>query len=1058
MLGSLADTFKSPVLGTQSLGQQARHQLLRMPRAASSHAKRHQGARPSDLTPPSPISSASIIPNGSSLFSPSGSRRNHHTKNSKSNGHATSDPNGSLNPSHASDAAAINGHITRDSFLDAPAFIANGFHRHQVIHHLVTADPARRDSLGSSSVSSSSVAESLTSQSSIHIADDSHRRIDIPSVKNCDIHRDPGPIGASIMTVLSSCPAWDTVALLIMLTQFSPFLLSLTYMAFTFLTFVPSNTVTRFNSLSIATVKEVLQVSSFPLSLITMVLVDAVIFLVWLFLWQWLQDLVLDLSKMVIAVSLGGGAGAGGGGWRSFILFLFCIFLSHFSSYDPVSAWLRRVMGRWWVWESPSPPYEIPFSQLSIKGQLGRSTMTILAIHIFTQGLMGYVRGLLIKSQKREAQHLSLPDPEAGKLFSENSSNDPSASSTTSDADPTTITLSSIQSTSTSARKKRRRLDVWLQQPLWSAIAGAKIVSRKEAELKYQQHIGKKKKNKLQSGTVESAPFLERKATIWLVHVDSEEAFFSTSHFPDYPPSENPVADTDNPDNSSLIDQTKPFYIKVNNAFWPSVRMCAIKETNTEQGEDGTESSRESKSIAKGTRWMGKIPGLPSSSNFNCEFVSTHTGEVIATISFRTSRPSTANESDAVSSPSQPPISQRPESPVTTLKNSLRKIEAKRDEQRALLNNTRKMNQAKIKGARKELERLNNSIASAGSNDAKYKNKIHTSTHQKQAWEDQVNKYETDLEVIRENMGSLNKTLSDIEVQFKKVQEKHDRSQSELKTFKTERENEITQLESEETSLMNKRTKVAARLSRMERDLDREIVLNKERKAIQDKMKSEIDAIEMNSRSMIVQWQGKMQKQTEENRFLTHQLQQLQHSQNFSDRSGHHMGHQVFDYLSFGDHVSSARPNTASPQYNPPTLRSMNPAAPSFNPNPSPWSHIPSTMTPNWGTIGTAALSSGVTSSQAPLGRGRSSSILSSISGQSRFSDGGETVATDNTAVISQIASKSEPPLGFASKAPLPFSSSQFASLPQPRFLPGFHSIQSAENTSSNGGGVGSGS
>ncbi len=86
------------------------------------------------------------------------------------------------------------------------------------------------------------------------------------------------------LTVLRSCPLYDTIAILIVLMQLSPIALSFIYMLFTLLTFVPP--VTTSSGLSLT---DIFEGTLGTPSLTTLVCMDVVVLLVWLFLWGPLQ-------------------------------------------------------------------------------------------------------------------------------------------------------------------------------------------------------------------------------------------------------------------------------------------------------------------------------------------------------------------------------------------------------------------------------------------------------------------------------------------------------------------------------------------------------------------------------------------------------------------------------------------------------------------------------------------------------------------------------------------------------------------------------------------------
>ena len=98
---------------------------------------------------------------------------------------------------------------------------------------------ARRASLGAYSESSSSESYQASSAMAIpHDQSQIHRRIDVNSAKNPAVHRDTSSLSI-LITVLRSCPLYDTIAILIVLLQIPPTFLTIIHLLFATLTFVP---------------------------------------------------------------------------------------------------------------------------------------------------------------------------------------------------------------------------------------------------------------------------------------------------------------------------------------------------------------------------------------------------------------------------------------------------------------------------------------------------------------------------------------------------------------------------------------------------------------------------------------------------------------------------------------------------------------------------------------------------------------------------------------------------------------------------------------------------
>ncbi|KIH91998.1 hypothetical protein SPBR_02928 [Sporothrix brasiliensis 5110] len=117
----------------------------------------------------------------------------------------------------------------------------------------VSQPPSSSDSLAAPyTLATSNDVSGVPAPSAVSF-DESYRRIDVNATKNANVHRDTGPLDLA-MTILRSCPLYDTIAILIILMQLSPVVLSVVYMLFTVLTFVPP--VTTSSGLSLTEIFE----------------------------------------------------------------------------------------------------------------------------------------------------------------------------------------------------------------------------------------------------------------------------------------------------------------------------------------------------------------------------------------------------------------------------------------------------------------------------------------------------------------------------------------------------------------------------------------------------------------------------------------------------------------------------------------------------------------------------------------------------------------------------------------------------------------------------------
>ncbi|CAJ2510553.1 Uu.00g095220.m01.CDS01 [Anthostomella pinea] len=641
-----------------------------------------------------------------------------------------------------------------------------------------TTDSLRRASLGTYSESSSS--ESYNSHLGNTSPEDNHRRIDVNATKNSNVHRDTGILDFTL-TVLRSCPLQDTIAILIILMQIPPLALSGIYVLFTLLTFVTSNGLN---------LSDVFEWNLGAPSLATVICVDAIVLLIWLFLWGPIQHVILDLAQMVIALGLGGGSSSrDGGSMKNTLICLSMILLSHVlrhtkMKYSPVG----YLMGssRFMV-----PDFDDPLEALdSIRGydkvQAGWFgwVKSILAIHILTQGLVKYIRDWYLRRERRDNLALTAADPEAGKSYA--ADNDGGFSTPDSDAVQTSTAL-------TTKKKRKHSAQVRNRQPLWAALASTKVVVVKEYELTHAtaESAGS---NATDIHNLGNAPFNTQPGQIWISYVGCDEVCFNTSEFPVQPA---PESQSD----GSRVDLSKPFYVRVNNAIWQPTRMTPVENTE----ED----------CRQGVRWSGDIYGLTPMSNYECEFVCTATHEILFSTSVRTTQAKTADV-DASSSKPNSQRSLRPDSPFTTLKTSIAAAESKLAEEKSRQKALRKEFHRKTNAMKKENEKLSAAVQSAGTGDDKLRQKIQQNTTQQKQAEHATSSLEAELKEFEKIPESLKSSWKSKQSAWTNEKAKYDGAVAAFKSFKASVDGGIKALEEEKASLQAKRNKISSRISKVD--------------------------------------------------------------------------------------------------------------------------------------------------------------------------------------------------------------------------------------------------
>ncbi|KAG5977289.1 hypothetical protein E4U55_006903 [Claviceps digitariae] len=678
----------------------------------------------------------------------------------------------------------------------------------------------RRPSFGTCSETSSESTPSHTTPNGAAV-DAEHRQIDVNAMKNIDVHRDSGPLEFAA-TVIKSLPMQDTLAILIILMHVPYMSLSLIYACFALITFVPPVTTKTGMNINLA---EILDGSSHTPSLVTILCMDFFFFLIWVFLWQPIQDGILEFAKPVIAITLGGGTNAKDGTSRG-VTTCFTWILLHQTIRATKSHWAhftRHFPASWPLPALLSDSLEsrpIAYDKRSTHGWI----QSTLAMHILTQGIVRFVREWYLKREKANAGS-GVVDPESGKssslgtsggttnaFMSSSHSLDACHDGSSNAADTEASTSHALSTTTATSNKKRRKqsAQVRLEQPLWAAFASSKIVAVKEFELS-QWGRNPNSSNATDRHNLGSASFDSQPRQIWISYIGSDEVCFNTSDFPDAPETDLSPASakgSGGPTDAMRpagVDASKPFYVRINNAFWQPTRIVAVQSTD----EDETQ----------GTRWTGDIYGLRPASPYVCEFVDIQSGEVIHATAIRTAT-ETLRENDplppAVSGPGQPQL--RPDSPATIIRNSIAAEEARLAEERSRLKTWRKESKTKLNAIRREIELVDNQLLSAGNSDERHRQKIRQHEIQKiQA--------ERDTESLGEQLDRLNGSpeLADRKVELEKMyadeKKLFDAAQKQFEEYTANLDREVKAKELEKVNLNSRRNKIGFRIDKVDKEL-----------------------------------------------------------------------------------------------------------------------------------------------------------------------------------------------------------------------------------------------
>ncbi|UNI17937.1 hypothetical protein JDV02_004244 [Purpureocillium takamizusanense] len=668
----------------------------------------------------------------------------------------------------------------------------NGTSKHDGTASALAASPAavldaRRGSLGTSSDSSSSELSGAVANGV-----DGARQIDVNALKNADVHRDSGPLDLA-STVVRSLPVQDTLAILIILMHLPYVSLTIVYGLFATLTFVPPVMSKAGWNMNLGDIMD--GISQMP-SLATTMAMDFFFFLVWVFLWPPIQDFMLEFAKPVVAVTLGGGASAKDGSSRGVTACFIWMFLHKLVRasrvYWPRLA--RHIPDSWRMPAALSDSFLRPSAWQDKRDGHGW-LQSILAIHILTQGIVRYVREWYLRRER-----FNSGDPEAGKPGSAvvstatSSGNDTSTGETS--VGPAVDAEAALSATSSAAVAKRRRkqsAQVRLQQPLWAALASTKIVAMKEYEISSLR--GPANKSDIHnSGSTPS--FDGQPRQIWISYIGSDEVCFNTSHFPEPEAYAKVNGHSTTP---AGVDTSKPFYVRINNAFWQPTRIFIVDDE-------------------KETRWTGDIYGLRPAAKYVVDFVDTKTDQVIFTTSIRTVKETLREDDPLATGPASGQQALRPDSPATTLRTSIAAAEARLADEKNRLKTWRKEWKNRINSLKRDNEAADNQLATAGNSDEKFKQKIRQQETQK-------SQAERDTERLAERLKNFDTApeLADrkkkAERAFSAEKKIFDAAQKEFKCYKSQLEGEVKAREVEKSNLNTRRNKIATRIAKIENEL-----------------------------------------------------------------------------------------------------------------------------------------------------------------------------------------------------------------------------------------------
>lgn len=791
--------------------------------------------------------------------------------------------------------------------------------------------------------------------------------VDAPSPVLPPLPSGPRPAN-TISTILAYYPLRDAISILILLLSLPPTLVLIIQTLFASLTFVPPTA----GISTLPNLKDIFNTTNvaYP-ALATILIIDLFFWVCWLPLWKPVQNIFLDLSQAVIAISLSGAAATTGGPTYSIASCTLIVCVVHVLRYKAIHLtaldYLRSVIHRTDIGlqlDIPSFASALSSSPPLERGWVFTVIRTILGIHIVSQGVTTCIRRSLVKANERDQgvptitkidSDLASAGHEHGTRSPTSASDGPHPPYTPSGTDgrlpgPSPLQRDGKTRESNSKKKKKQANQVRSQQPLWAAIASTKVTFVKEME---QRDAADDAREAAAMDTIAKPIFaqthLQPTNRIWISDVLDNEIHFSVELSP-----ESTVESAGGAEHgtslSAGIDKSKPFYVRVNGAAWSSTRIMSSATGDEVEGKP---------------RFDGEIFGLAPLSSYHCETVSISTGVVLCSVSLITQAAPSAEQ--AAASPSQPPHSAlRPSSPITTLKQSIQSAQAKLDDTRNRSRKTKKDQRGVHSDIRKEINMLRTKLDSSGGLDDKQERRLL-----------QIKQHKTQAEEATAELKSQIDALGEIppdevvEAEAKKrrwqaaVDQKH-AADRDLDYAKTEADRELNALKSEIATTELKREKLIARRDQRTKELEN--LLNKHQADMTARQKRELE------RARIVH-----QRDSEESQLRFH-INAMN-----SEAEGYHAKLQeVYQQVATLQNWQTAPP--PYPGYSsPPTPE--NPLQGANGSLGSPANGFPVFSPQSFSSPFQSAVASVATPPPPPPPRGRSSSMLSQYSG---FTDDGD--------------------------------------------------------------------
>lgn len=542
-----------------------------------------------------------------------------------------------------------------------------------------------------------------------------------PSRRPGHVGHSNGPL-AAVSTILTYYPLRDAISILILLLSLPATLVLVIQTLFASLTFVPPTT-----NISLPSIKEMFNASSlgYP-ALATILFVDLLFYLCWLPLWPPVQNVLLDLSQAVVAVSLSGAAASIGGPTYSIATCSALVCVVHVLRYKAIHLtaldYLRSVLHKTDLGVNLSVSFtSTPFFNHinnSEHSWIFSTVRTVLGIHIVSQGLTTCVRRSLASQNEKppSAPVSAKTDTEAATGHDPAPARINTLDTAQHGATPPNGMPNSVRDTRArdSGRKRRKQaLEIRGNQPLWAAIASTKVTFVKEMEHRDAADDAKESAIMEKLASVGHIPVKLPVNRIWVSTIfDTEVSLCADID------TENDDSNCSNSDASRGASEAWPFCVRVNGAIWKSMK---VSSTRLNPNVDHVKLD---------------IFGLTPHTSYQCGIFTGDGSTQLCTISFVTQHAQAAERVTPVAPPVPAHQALRPSSPATTLRRSIEQASASLAEAKNKTKKTRKDQRAAYSDIRKEIKELKNKLDNGGGHDDRQARRLQQFTqHKNQAEE-----------------------------------------------------------------------------------------------------------------------------------------------------------------------------------------------------------------------------------------------------------------------------------------------------------------------------------